>query len=1560
MKQFNDTAILTSKNPEAFLTFTYDSGEYFILPTTSSPTVGLVYVNGLDINKYALLTEDRGDYALMLDATYNVAAFHIYTPLNSNFDTNITFNFYNQTDTSLLTVVESHDISILNRPYIIKEKIFNSLSNQNVLVNNEASYLVVRTNPKLTGNIKLVVDSSNNLYLDTFKVSALLGNKTYRKKSISANSVLSNDIRNHFNTLINTGALYAINEQDTLNISLPKINLEDQYLTTYNYGSRILYDELYPEDNGILAPLWISSKLPDYFALFRVNGTHNPESYLYNVNLENLAHKYLVNSDIIKSWNIKHNSNLGKYLNTHLQDVLKISSPVFVSLSNPRDTTSESDPNTWYGIAVDKGVLTGRSEDPYFFNEKVNNFTDLNAFIVDGFSRNNLICPNLINLEFLFSDVNVSDYSMNRYFGLYLTENILYNVAYYSDSSENGAMIISLDEKNVYDLIDSSLFDVNTGDLLQDIKNRILVLNDGDNLMRITNKNQLDVSIFNPYVSKPYKNIFSVEVQKNNEVNAFMTLTLNSELEQGEHLRIVNKTQNKIWEFYSINNYHGDCEIYCTKSENENYPVIYHTYFDIDGSIDYQIERLKSAIERFSDYEDTAFEVGNYGENWISIILSENAILTDEWIFQRIPATVLNNMEDVSSGFNNQTVIPNITFLSRFTPSQSDFDTTYIDASFGPIDFEFFGPRQSVAIPFMLRGDSNFYSFSVMGSNILNSFESTVLYQGLDFWYKRLLSFDISINDYLYVKDPLGDSTRYIIKTSSDINTINNIFNAYSIYPLTISLMGINPVKDIDFNIYDSSALKYQSEYSYKREDDADTYRLFIEASSTYQLEIQGSYVVEQGTGTYYKNGNTTPYDVGTIFHTFDSSIYFESITDTIVTYAILDSSYVYPGYPSSYNEENKSAYFESNKKLKYSLTTPVVSKWVGLGNNCRSNPLLFRLDPITSNSSTGSHYIPTNNSFSGEISYPSFKYLSPGTDAWKGYVFYDINDVDETTGLTLKELMFKYPYVDYFSKLMYSNYNIDDVNTRSSIMYYNGYKNSLDVICTGVNLSFKIQYNAKNLIDLKKYNRYRFSILSTSSKNRSSKHPIEVIINENTKTVLMIWYQGNDELNYTNRHSSILPGKSLLDPSNNGFLSGINVSDYYSFVKTPFIINHSTIAKTMINLFEFDDIFDPSIGSPYAQFNKALNGTSSIYNAFKTNTIIDNLFFAPYSYNTFNQEVLTNYFVNSNAYNRYTTNYGYMYNTNRNLYVDNTTDIKTLRYLLSSPSNVMFYLLRDDDEYNTYDFDSYNMMSISINEARQFNNVYTYNGWISPKFNNLFEFAGNETDDIINIFQKDFTCSNTNLRAVRTIPQVWCNKLVSDINQININEGNAISYVKDFNIFKSLWDSGYFIMDDEEINGYECPIEIPAFFGSKLPKLPDRLVFDNWATSSVTYTETTSNVTIQYNLSESIINKFTSNLRFVSNWSGLSAQDNIITEYIKKTIFPYYSINAPKISLDIYYKPYNTSRIAYSYESDFILDEKQNINGQIIYSQNDHLYKIVIPKTGNYTYFVKITLEEK
>jgi len=1550
IRRFNNTAILTSKNPEAFLNFAFSGTEYLIVPNCSIGTK-ILYVNGLDVNTYS----PSVGYALKLDATNNIASFNVYTDKNEPFERNLSFNFY----TPGLVYNHTEDVSIKNRPFIIKEGAISSYNNEDLLVDDEASYLIMRTNPKFTGNIVLNVDCSHNIFLDTFKVSDILSNKKYRHQQISANSVLSSDIRNTFSSMP-LGELYRVDVENTLSIAIPKTDYKNQYNATYNYGARLIKDELYVEDNGILAPLWINSKLPDYFAAFRLSGVYNPETYDGSA-LTDLAFKYLEESKLIKSWSLKPAAPLGKYLQTHLNDLIKIQAPVFLSLTDPNITIAESDPNTWYGIAVDKGVLTGRSETTYFFNQSADNLTNLDAFISQGFERNTLLCPNLLNMEYIFSDEDVSLYTMSRYFGLYLTENVLYKIAYYADSSSGAITILSLDGKDSSVFMNSSFFDTSTGDIIHDYSNRIFVLNDEVQLQRITNVNQIDETKFNSYVSKPDKNIFSTDVEKTN-IAPFITLTLNNTLEQGEHLRVVNKTQNKIWEIYGVDASQYKCEKYCTTSENPGFPTVYRTYFDINGNIKYQIRQIEEAFDRFAEYEGTNFRSGIRGDNWMSVILNDDANFGEEWMFQRISAPTLNDFSDPSSGFNNASNPGDITFFGVFTPDSGDFGIVKYNDQYGPIDFELYGDRQSIMINFLNRENNNLYSFTNL-NNILDKFTNPTLYQGYDKWYRRLLNFDVSSNSYLYVKDPLNTKDNYLVMTSEDIQLIKGKFNAYNIFSLNISLMGINPVKDIDYTVYDAS-LGFQSEYYYNRQCDISTYYIQVDVCSNYTLDIPGSYIVQSGTGTLTQNSSTRDYVATTLFNTFDNSVNISALTPTLVTYAVLDGSYNYKGYKPGSSEEHISDYYVSNTLLKYGLTIPLISKWVGLGTDCRNNP--FRLILNNDILDVSTNFIPTSTSFSQELSYPSFKYIGVCGRAWEDYIFYDINDVarDGSTYITFKEAMLKYPYVDYFSKLVYSNYNVDATKTRSSIVYYNGYKNSIDTILLGLNLSLKVENVAKNVLDIKNYDRYKFSFISSPGKNKDNKRPIEVIINENTQTILMIWYQGNDELNFNKRYSSFLPGKSLLDPSDNGFVSGINES-LYSFVKTPYTVNNATISKSLIPLYDTAITYDSSTARKYAQLNKNPNGFSSAWNAFGNNILsISGAFLVDgdKSYNTFLQYVEYPYAQNPNTNNDYVVNYGYNYDSNRNWYTSNTTNINTLKYLLSSSFNyVMYYILRGDEKYTSYDFGTLNPLTITINPPRTYKNMYTYNGWFKPKFNSILDFKSDEPDKFIQTVDRDFIFSNTNLRLYNDIPQLWYNKVVNAVTSADVSAGNAISYARNFNVFKALWDSGYYYNSQTAsyVNGYESADELPAFFGSKLPKFPDNLGLENWDITTANYTQSNTDITMSFNLTRAILNKFKSNAAFLSNWAGFSA-DNIVDAYIKNTVLTYYNISVPKITVGFYYKSFDGDKLHYVYDSSFTNYGKQNFNGQLVYENDEYIYKIIAPITGNYSYFVKFTMIEK
>ena len=75
-----------------------------------------------------------------------------------------------------------------------------------------------------------------------------------------------------------------------------------------------------------------------------------------------------------------------------------------------------------------------------------------NNYIIAGFERHNLIYSNIINLEFMFDDNDMEEYSMHRYFGLYLTANDFINYGYVvsSKNSTGNTVLTKYDENNTY------------------------------------------------------------------------------------------------------------------------------------------------------------------------------------------------------------------------------------------------------------------------------------------------------------------------------------------------------------------------------------------------------------------------------------------------------------------------------------------------------------------------------------------------------------------------------------------------------------------------------------------------------------------------------------------------------------------------------------------------------------------------------------------------------------------------------------------------------------------------------------------------------------------------------------------------------------------------------------------------------------------------------------------------------------------------------------------------------------------------------------------------------
>lgn len=1570
IKNFNNAVTLTSQTREAILSFDSTSESGYVVPwyDVSTSGVSLFFVNGSNLG----LTQSTPERLSVMISPTIPAVFHVFTKSPNDFSLNMKFKRYS--DEALTSLVETIDVSVYNRPFIADSNEFNMYPNGRTIVDNESSYLVLRTNPKFSGNVKLMVDSSDNLYIDTFKVSDTLSNKKYRKQQVSANSTFSSDIRNVFENIPN-GEMYKLDFGNVLDVALPKTEIQKQYNTTYSYGARLLEDDLYPEDYSMLAPLWINAQLPDFFAIFRIDGAFNVETY-EGTDLSGLAKKYVAESDLIKSWSMLPTNNLGKYLRTHVKEMNAVQSPVFLPLS-------EYDHNVWNGISVKKGLICSSQETSYQFEKAVENFTDTNAFISLGFERNNILCPNLINLEFAFNDDSASMYSMHRYFGLYLSENVMYKVSYYKTSKDAQTFsILPIDGKDFTGFMTkgsdpmTSVFDED-GNIAAAYANRIFVINERNKLHRIKNLNQLnDISYVNDYCNREGGNIFSTPVVKS-EAEQFITVDILDRLEQGEHMRVIDVDENIVWEVYGIERdiEKGESYFYASASSYTGYPTVYRNAFSSKGTKEEQAAAIKSAFNSFNNFDvSTGFTATVTNGGSFSIVADVSS--GKRFRFQRLTSTP------------NATEIANSNESSVSLFGRQDLPLTYqvvtFDSSFGPIDFEYHGNRRSLTAEF-IRKDDPIY---VMLNDVRDDFQPYMYYRNLDGWNELVGTFDVSVNgvntSLQYVKDPTRINDKYMITVGRDAELVNGAINVYSLESVNISIMGINNVKDFDFNVYDSVNLSNaKSEYTYSRENDRDSYFKYVPKGDTSYITTRGSYVISEGKGDITIGSTTIAYSAPFGFNTFDSSAKIYSKANTAITYSVLDGSVSFAGLSSSFSEESIDDYYVSDSLLKYGLTTPYVTKWVMQGLDCRNNEMrlsLFSKDSSAFTSDVSSNFIPTLESsvFSNEISFPAFKYLSLGGNSWKDYVYFDVNDViqiDASTRTTIKRAILDNPYVDVFSKIMLSSVGTDSTKNRTSIMSFNKYKNSVDTVYSGLKISLSRNSNILELASVENYNKFKFGFISTSSRNYENNKPIEVFINENTGTILVVWYQGTDVLNHHFRNSSTFAGKSIMNAvsgnKNFNYFYGANDPSLYSFVKSQFYVRTDALGIDAVGINSSSNNFDYGQASPLLQLshNTAYN-IGSVFNAYTRDNSVNNNVYEPYTstYNNFTGRFQYAYISNTTTSGINVINHASIYRTNKNYYDGEACDVKLLDKLIRN-GEVHFYIIRKDTVYDNKVFGN-DSFSLTLNAPKSFRNkIMTHNGGYFPKFNNVLNFSNNESQLIIDNAKKDFVAGNTNIISHDNIRQMWYNKVVQEVTETNVNEKNAIDVKNDFNVFGSLWDSAYYTMynaaADEgekngEKNGYESPFEMPSFFGSKLVRLPRTITLSAWDSLNSAISYSVDTVTIRFNLSLTLQRMFKNESAFISNWANLPGGAKFIDQYIGNTIQNYYSINMNSIGVKLYYAKSESLGVSASSTGMSELTA-QNFTSELVYENQEYFYVINIKSSyDNITYHADITISQK
>jgi hypothetical protein len=356
-----------------------------------------------------------------------------------------------------------------------------------------SSFQVIRTNPALTGNLKVTIQKNGKVSFNSINANEILSNDRFKNFNITGQNSFPLDVYNFFDKgqlskdiIFQVGELTQGNRQTATQFS-------EQYDFFYASGAQALADKNYLESFSYFAPLWIRSQIPDFFVIFKVPG---PLSYPYSTNqttinsgvrykivqnynstqdfiisygkdpsgndinyrsgeiftgnsayssysivsgsglvvifneLENLdlvdnvenlfSQKILPNCSVVETFDLRENTKIGSYIRGIFNDKNFSDSPVDLSFG----------PNSYSyfkGASVSEGIFSKKGEilGEFLSSDRSDKMIDFESYITGGFSRNDIICPNLLNLEFLFDDPDSNLYTINRYFGMYVSRNDL-------------------------------------------------------------------------------------------------------------------------------------------------------------------------------------------------------------------------------------------------------------------------------------------------------------------------------------------------------------------------------------------------------------------------------------------------------------------------------------------------------------------------------------------------------------------------------------------------------------------------------------------------------------------------------------------------------------------------------------------------------------------------------------------------------------------------------------------------------------------------------------------------------------------------------------------------------------------------------------------------------------------------------------------------------------------------------------------------------------------------------------------------------------------------------
>ena len=352
------------------------------------------------------------------------------------------------------------------------------------IVKQTASFGVLRANPRISGNVKITVDSNKDIWLNSIDSNAEMSNEAYKGFRISPDSSFDRDLYEFFKEGSTPPQFVFGLFGEGESVPNQTTDLNTVYDFKYATGVTPLISNKYGEEFSYLAPMWLGADIPDYFVIFRVN---DPIDYSYRVpvttltvgqtykvtdgldvdplspsyvpftiqsdgetysagdifeatdptfqilsgsgevifldptyrlsDIENVSshfqEKILPKASLVSTYDLRENSKIGKYLR-NIRNSAGFSEDLITARFEENQLT------TFNGVNYSAGVFDKSGDYLYDYYTTPETQIGFEEFITDGFRRNGIISTKLLNLEFLFDDLEAPEYTINRYFGLYV------------------------------------------------------------------------------------------------------------------------------------------------------------------------------------------------------------------------------------------------------------------------------------------------------------------------------------------------------------------------------------------------------------------------------------------------------------------------------------------------------------------------------------------------------------------------------------------------------------------------------------------------------------------------------------------------------------------------------------------------------------------------------------------------------------------------------------------------------------------------------------------------------------------------------------------------------------------------------------------------------------------------------------------------------------------------------------------------------------------------------------------------------------------------------------